>query len=140
MRNILLFLLCLSFSLVNGQNEFKVSRGFKIDRSAPIYNIHVDDKGLKWVADELGLVLLQSANFATPIDLESDIWSLLTVPNGNYELKIPKEQLKKHLGGDLSIISTAHYDEANQELWIGTENSGLYHFKIGIYEQNFAII
>ena len=67
MRKVLTLLLCFCFFLANGQNEYKVRRGFKIDRRAPIYNIHVDDKGLKWVADEQGLVLVQSANFADPV-------------------------------------------------------------------------
>lgn len=131
MRKVLTLLLCFCFFLANGQNEFKVRRGFKIDRRAPIYNIHVDDKGLKWVADEQGLVLVQSANFADPVAPEPDNWSLLTVPDGNYELSIPKATLQKFLGDDLSIISCGLFDESLQELWIGTENDGLFQFKTG---------
>mgnify|MGYP002624609565 CR=1 FL=1 len=130
MRNILI--LCFSFGLVisNAQNEFKVRRGFKIDRSAPIYNIHVDEKGLKWVADELGLVLVQSANFADPVEAKPKEWNLLNVPDGNYELKIPKDQLSNFFDNDLSVITTAQYDESLKELWVGTKFGGVLHFRV----------
>ena len=110
-------------------NEYQVRRGFKIDRSAPIYNIHVDNKGLKWVSDEQGLVLVQSANFATPMEEKAGEWSLLSVPNGNFELSFKKSELAKFIGDDLSIITCGQYDESLQELWIGTAENGLYHFK-----------
>ncbi|MEL6923365.1 MAG: SprB repeat-containing protein, partial [Bacteroidota bacterium] len=124
----LLFCCLFSFQLT-AQDRFKVQRCADIDRRVPILNIHVDEKKNKWVADGQGLFLAQSPAFAQTVDIPRDQWSLLSVKNGNQELSFAKAELQQAMGDAFSGISCGHYDVRKKELWIGTKNNGLFHFK-----------
>lgn len=107
-----------------------VNRGAGIDRDAPILNIHIDEDGNKWIADTEGIQFAQTPDIASIVDVDPNKWSLLSVPDGNKELSFSKKDLEQVMGTDFSDISTAHLDEARQELWIGTSEGGVYQFKV----------
>ena len=132
MNKFFLFLLLFSVSTMTAQQSFKVRRCAAIDRRAPVKNIFVDENNNKWVGDEKGLFLAQSPEHAGIVDVESHLWSLLSVPDGNYELEIPKEDLSAKMGDSFNEISTAFFDKKLNELWIGTTESGVFRFFAGI--------
>lgn len=119
----------ISFTL-GAQTKLEVRRCAAIDRDAPVQNIYVDENENKWVADQKGLFLAQSPEFASPVDLNPSEWSLLSVPDGNQELNLPKASLQELMGENFQNITTANLDKSKQELWIGTSEAGLFHFKI----------
>ena len=121
--------LCFATGLVQAQ-KMAVQRCADIDRKVPIINIHIDENSNKWVADEKGLFLAQSPDFASIVEIPDSEWALLSVPDGNEELNLPKEQLERVMGPDFEEITAAHLNKKNQELWIGTEYSGVYQFRL----------
>ena len=127
-------LLVLCFFALTGQlfaqEAMEVQRCADIDRYSPIRNIYMDEKNNKWVADEQGLFLAQSPEFASTVDIPPNEWSLLSAPDGNFELNLPKNQLTEIMGDAFNRISAAHLDKTRDELLIGTNNSGLFRFKI----------
>ncbi len=129
MRKLLILLLLCSCGIVNAQEVMKVRRAAAIDRNVAIRNIYVNESGNRWVADTKGVFLVQSPEFANPITIDATDWSLLSAPDGNEELKIPRATLEKVMGRDFSEITTAQLDRARNELYIGTKYSGVYHFK-----------
>jgi len=131
MYKIFTFIFCCFFALqLAAQDRFKVQRCANIDRRVPIKNIHIDEKKNKWVADGQGLFLAQSPAFAQTADVPRDQWSLLSVKNGNKEISFPKAELKKLMGAAFSDITAGHFDERKNEMWLGTNNYGLFHFKV----------
>jgi len=108
----------------------EVQRCADIDRRVPINNIFIDGSNNKWVADNQGLFLAQSPEFAKTIDIDAGKWSLLSAPDGNMELNLNKEKLEKLMGDNFANISTAHIAPSKNELWIGTSSGGLYQFKV----------
>ncbi|GJM33614.1 MAG: hypothetical protein DHS20C18_26150 [Saprospiraceae bacterium] len=129
MRKLLILLLCLSFGALKAQEVMKVRRAAAIDRNVAIKNVYVNEKGNRWVADTKGVFLVQSPEFANPIEIGAEEWSLLNVPDGNEELNFPKADMKRLMGDDFAQITTAHLDKIRKELWVGTKNAGVYHFK-----------
>ncbi len=111
------------------QEKMEVSRAHRIDRDVPIRNIHVDENGNKWVADTKGIFFVQSTDFAKPVTIDAAEWSLLSVPDGNYELNLPRADLEKVLSFELSRITTAQYDALRDDLYIGTRDEGVFHLK-----------
>ncbi|MEL6864319.1 MAG: two-component regulator propeller domain-containing protein, partial [Bacteroidota bacterium] len=129
MNKIVTLLFCLITSLSLAQDAMEVQRCADIDRRVPIRNIYVDASNNKWVADDQGLFLVQSPDFAQAVDMEADQWSLLSVPYGNEELKVPKATLQEIMGDDFSNITCATFDKVRKELFIGTEEAGIFHLR-----------
>ncbi|MEO1518337.1 MAG: OmpA family protein [Bacteroidota bacterium] len=130
MKQFLTLLCCMAFGTLMAQEAMEVRRCADIDRRVPIRNIYIDEENNKWVADQQGLFLAQSPEFASNVDIDPSQWSLLSVRDGNRELNLPKEELQQLMGDDFSSITTAHIDKAKGELWIGTSQSGLYQFSL----------
>lgn len=130
MNKLLIILFCIVFGNLSAQEAMEVQRCADIDRRVPINNIFIDGSNNKWVADNQGLFLAQSPEFAKTVDIDSDKWSLLSAPDGNMELNLDKEKLQKLMGDNFSNISTAHIAPTKNELWIGTTSGGLYQFKV----------
>ncbi|MEM1319563.1 MAG: OmpA family protein [Bacteroidota bacterium] len=123
----LLFCFLTTFSLA--QEAMEVLRCADIDRRVPIRNIYIDDNNNKWVADEQGLFLAQSPDFAKEVGIEDSQWSVLSVADGNEELNLPKSELQGIMGDQFSAISCAAFDKVKKELYIGTKGGGIFHFK-----------
>ena len=130
MNKLLIILFCVVFGNLRAQEAMEVQRCADIDRRVPINNIFIDGTNNKWVADNQGLFLAQSPEFAKTIDIPGDKWSLLSSPDGNMELNLDKEKLQQLMGDNFSQISTAHIAPSKKELWIGTTSGGLFQFKV----------
>ena len=130
MNKLLVTLFCIVFGNLSAQEAMEVQRCADIDRSVPISNIFVDGTNNKWVADAQGLFLAQSPEFAKTVDIPSSKWSLLSAPDGNMELSLDKEALQNIMGSHFDQITSAHVNPTKKELWIGTSQGGLFHFKV----------
>ncbi len=130
MNKLLIILFCIVFGNLSAQEAMEVQRCADIDRRVPINNIFIDGTNNKWVADNQGLFLAQSPEFAKTIDIADDKWSLLSAPDGNMELNLDKGKLQQLMGDNFSKISTAHIAPTKKELWIGTTGGGLFQFKV----------
>lgn len=125
---ILLILLFLPVTVFT-QEGFKVQRCADIDRSAPITNIYIDEKGNKWVGDYKGVYLAQSPDYASVVKTPIDKWALLSVRDGNEELTIPIADMRRELGEAFDQINTAHFDKSKKELWVGTTELGAFRLQ-----------
>ncbi|MEZ4934534.1 MAG: OmpA family protein [Saprospiraceae bacterium] len=114
----------------------EVIRTKAVDRSTPVTNVFVDADNQKWVGNLNGLFQVFSPEQGSAIDLQKEQWSLLQTHDGNYDLRLPLEDLITQMGdkgqaikSKSDRITTATYNVAKDELWVGTQESGLFEFK-----------
>lgn len=127
-----IFLILSPFFLSSQEEAMRVERASAINPDAPVYNIHVDQNGEKWVSNSEGLWQVHAADLASPVILGSAEESLLQFPNGNKDLRWLKGKLNEELGGIITgsnKISAAFYNEIQDHLWIGTSESGVFLFR-----------
>ena len=124
------------FFKTTAQVPMEVIRTKAVDRYSPVTNIFIDAENNKWAGNRKGLSQIFSPEQGNPVKLDPAEWSLLQTPSGNYDLRIPLEQLISQMGSEgQSIrskddrITAATFDEKRSELWVGTWNSGLFQFK-----------
>ena len=129
MKQLLILMIGLGAGTLSAQSKLSVQRCADIDRQVPIQNIYIDDDNNKWVADRQGLFLAQSPDFASTVEMEAEQWSLLSVRDGNRELNFPKAVLESAMAEAFSQITAAHLHQTSRELWIGTEESGVFQFR-----------
>ena len=126
-------LLCLLLvGSLMAQEPMRVVRCKAVDGRSPVFNIFVDEENNKWVSNSKGVFQVHDQDLASPVALNGDQQSLFSFANGNYDLKWSAADLNAKMGGVLSgtnKISTAYYDIAADNLWIGTTESGIFHFK-----------
>ena len=119
--------------LMVAQETMRVERCSAINPDVPVNNVYVDDAGEKWVSNTEGLFQVHASDLATPIVLAPDEISVLQLPGGNADIRIPKDGIKAALGGVLdgtNKISAAYYNEVQDHLWIGTTETGVYLFRV----------
>lgn len=116
--------------------KMEVIRTKAVDRSTPVTNVFVDAENQKWVGNLNGLFQVFSPEQGSAIDLQKEQWSLLQTHDGNYDLRLPLEDLITQMGdkgqaikSKSDRITTATYNVAKDELWVGTRESGLFEFK-----------
>jgi outer membrane protein OmpA-like peptidoglycan-associated protein len=114
----------------------EVIRTKAVDRYTPVTNIFIDAEGNKWVGNRKGLFQVYSPEQGSQVNLLPAEWSLLQTPSGNYDLRLPLDELIGQMGSEgQSIrskddrITAATFDEKRSELWVGTRKSGLFQFK-----------
>ena len=125
-----LILFFISISLT-AQDAMRVERGNAVSRSLPVLNIFVDADNNKFVGNVKGVYQVHSINQSTPLDIPSGSVSLLQFRGGNFDYRMTEADLQQYIsdyGGD-NRITAAHYDSKKKEVWIGTADWGLYHFK-----------
>ena len=130
-----IFLLSLlTFPLFSQKME--VIRTKAVDRETPVTNVFVDADNQKWVGNLKGLHQIFSPEQGTAVDVKPTEWSLLQTHDGNYDLRLPYETLLSQMGDKGQAIrskndriTSATYNVAKDELWIGTRKSGLFEFK-----------
>ena len=127
---LLLTIIVLSCFSAYAQSNMKVDRCADIDRSAPIQNIYIDENNNKWVSDFKGLYLAQSPDHAQIVKVPANEWSILNMVDGNIELKIPMAELSQLMGDAFEDINANAYDRRTETLYVGTTESGVYHFKV----------
>jgi outer membrane protein OmpA-like peptidoglycan-associated protein len=118
------------------QEKMEVTRCAAVDRSAPVWNVYVDANNVKWVSNRLGLFQVLSSDQSVQVKLKPGDWSLLTIPDGNFDLRLQEDELYSQMDGlgpqirsGEVEITAGIYDERKQELWLGTNGEGVFHLK-----------
>ncbi|MDX2133726.1 MAG: hypothetical protein SFV52_03035, partial [Saprospiraceae bacterium] len=106
-------------------SNLEVTRCKSIDRGQPIKNLWVDNAGVKWAANPLGVFKIQSCELGQPIPFNAGETSALAFPYGNVDFRWNKTDMDAALGGPQEITA-AYFDEAKKQLWIGTRTNGAY--------------
>ncbi|MFZ4634739.1 MAG: hypothetical protein ACOYNO_11080, partial [Saprospiraceae bacterium] len=119
---VLLFNPCRVFSQ---KSNLEVTRCKSIDRNQAIKNLWIDESGAKWAANASGVYQIQSADLGTKLPFGAGEQSVLAYPYGNTDFRWNKDAMTAALGGEQEI-TTAYFDEAKKQLWIGTRNKGAY--------------
>jgi len=136
---LLLFLLSAQISYSQDDNvPMRVIHATAVPQDVAVQNIFVDENNTKWVANSKGIYRINSVDNATLTTANSGEWSLLRQYGGNSDLVIQKYELEK-LSAAQSFdkamgdgkITTTYFDAKRKHLWIGTDDSGLYKYKIG---------
>jgi len=107
------------------KSNLEVSRCKSIDRNQAIKNLWIDESGTKWAANASGVYQIQSADLGTKLPLGGGEQSVLAFPYGNTDFRWNKDAMTAALGGEQEI-TTAYFDDAKKQLWIGTRNKGAY--------------
>jgi outer membrane protein OmpA-like peptidoglycan-associated protein len=107
------------------KSNLEVSRCKSIDRNQAIKNLWIDESGTKWAANASGVYQIQSADLGTKLPFGSGEQSVLAFPYGNTDFRWNKDAMTAALGGEQEI-TTAYFDDAKKQLWIGTRNKGAY--------------
>lgn len=108
-----------------------------VDQSSSVRNIYVDDSGVKWVATNKGVYQLYSADNSTKVNINAGNWALLRFRGGNYPLTVIKDELSNIFKGEESYLNSedrvtaVFYNESKDELWVGTQLSGVYQINAG---------
>ncbi len=133
MRKIILFFSILLTNVLVAQDEpMQVIRCDAVSRQAPIFNIHVDEDNVKWVANRDGLYKVYDLSYAEPVNISSLDQSLLSIPGGNANIKWSLDELNPILNNELSetnVLTSAVYNAEKDELWLGTTESGAFKLK-----------
>jgi outer membrane protein OmpA-like peptidoglycan-associated protein len=132
MIRFLTVLLLFSISHLYAQEHMRVSRCYKVDWSAPIVNIFIDQDQNKWVSTDGNLFQVLACDLIDQVDLQPDQKSILQIRDGNCDLKFSLTELVSEAGTMMEndeYIRTAHFDSLRNELWIGTTYSGVLVFQ-----------
>jgi outer membrane protein OmpA-like peptidoglycan-associated protein len=134
MRKIILLFSILLTTFLSAQDDepMQAIRCDAVSRQAPIYNIHVDEDNVKWVANQDGLFKVYDLSYSEPVNISSLDQSLISLPGGNANIRWAKDELNEILNGVLSSTNTltsAAYNAEKDELWLGTTESGVFKLK-----------
>lgn len=124
----------LLLAFVFAQNLFaqkaglQVNRCSGVDKSRAITHIHVDSDNSKWVGSARALSQVRACDLGTPATLAAGERSALMYPGGNADVRWTDETLTLILNSP-ATVTAAHYDAANDFLWLGTKDAGLLQLK-----------
>jgi hypothetical protein len=82
MRKIILLFSILLTTFLSAQDDepMQAIRCDAVSRQAPIYNIHVDEDNVKWVANQDGLFKVYDLSYSEPVNISSLDQSLISSP------------------------------------------------------------
>ncbi|MBC7773872.1 MAG: OmpA family protein [Phycisphaerae bacterium] len=127
--NFLIFSALLLFS----QNIFaqkaglEVTRCSAVDRVLTLKNVAVDGAGRKWAANSKGIFQIKAADLATPLKVGPGEKNVLAYRGGNADFPWSEAAFRAQVTVPCSVTA-AWYDTKTQELWLGTDEAGLYWF------------
>ncbi len=127
-----LFLFLTGYIALFGQEAMRVERCTAINPDAPVFNIYIDSDNVKWVSNSEGLFKVHASDLSTPVEIGLGEQSLLSYPGGNADIRWMKGAINKQIndviGGD-NHITAAYYNEIQDHLWVGTNQTGVFMFR-----------
>ncbi|MFN0035713.1 MAG: hypothetical protein ACKVUS_11650, partial [Saprospiraceae bacterium] len=105
----------------------EVTRCSAVDRALTLKNVAIDAAGRKWAANANGIFQVKAADLATPLKLGPGEKNVLAYRGGNADFSWSEAAFRSQVDEPCSVTA-AWYDEKNQQLWLGTDEAGLFQF------------
>lgn len=105
----------------------EVTRCSAVDRALTLKNVAVDASGRKWAANANGIFQVKAADLSTPLKLAPGEKNVLAYRGGNADFAWSEAAFRKSVTEPCSVTA-AWYDAKNQQLWLGTDEAGLFQF------------
>ena len=127
--NFLIFsIVLISSQYIHAQKAgLEVTRCTAVDRALSLKNVAVDASGRRWAANSNGIFMVKAADLSTQLKLGPDERNVLAYTGGNADFSWSESAFRRDVKEPCSVIS-AWYDAKTQELWLGTDEAGLYRF------------
>lgn len=122
------FLTAVCLNLYAQKTELEVIRISSIDRALPVNNVVIDGSGRKWVANNKGIFNVRASDLSMPLNLGATERCVLAYHGGNSDFRWDEKAMQQALKGNYTI-NAASYDAKTKQLWIGTEEAGLFLLK-----------
>jgi outer membrane protein OmpA-like peptidoglycan-associated protein len=106
----------------------EVTRCAAIDRNLPVLTVTIDGGGRKWASNKKGVFEVRAHDLANLRAIPDGEKSALAVKCGNADVTWDDEELQSIFNKACSVTAV-WYDSKAQELWIGTDEAGLFQLK-----------
>jgi outer membrane protein OmpA-like peptidoglycan-associated protein len=103
----------------------EVTRCSAVDRALTLKNVAVDASGRKWAANSNGIFQVKAADLATPLKVAAGEKNVLAYRGGNADFAWSEAAFKRQVS-DPCTVTAAWYDSKTQQLWLGTDEAGLF--------------
>ncbi len=127
--NLLIFSVLFFFSIpVFAQKAgLEVTRCSAVDRALTIKNVAAEATGRKWAANANGISQIKAADLASPLKVTAGEKNVLAYRGGNADFAWSEATFRRDVTVPCSVTA-AWYDAKTQELWLGTDEAGLFWF------------
>lgn len=105
----------------------EVTRNSAMDRSAPLKNVAIDASGRKWASNATGIFQVKATDLVSQLKVPAGQHNVLSYRGGNADFSWSEAAFRKEVSDPCSVTS-AWYDAKKQELWLGTDEAGLFQF------------
>ncbi len=105
----------------------EITRCTAVDRVLSLKNVTVEASGRKWAANSNGIFHIKAADLSTPLKVGPGEKNVLAYPGGNADFPWSEAAFRAQVPEPCSVTA-AWYDAKSQELWLGTDEAGLYWF------------
>jgi len=105
----------------------EVTRCSAVDRVLSLKNVAIDASGRRWAANSKGIFQIKAADLATPLKVGPGERNVLAYRGGNADFSWSEAAFRAQVTVPCSVTA-AWYDTKTQELWLGTDEAGLYWF------------
>lgn len=120
---------CILFSTVMQAQKagLEVTRCTAVDRALSLNNITVEASGRKWATNSNGVFQVKAADLSTPLKVNAGYKNVLSIYGGNTDFAWSEADFRSAVKVPCSVTA-AWYDAKNQQLWLGTDEAGLFQF------------
>ena len=105
----------------------EVTRCSAVDRVLLLKNVAIDASGRKWAANSKGIFQVKAADLATPLKVSAGEKNVLAYRGGNADFSWSEAAFRAQVPEPCSVTA-AWYDAKKEELWLGTDEAGLFQF------------
>ncbi|MFN0216463.1 MAG: OmpA family protein [Saprospiraceae bacterium] len=120
-------LLLFSQQIFSQKAGLEVTRCSAVDRVLTLKNVAVDGSGRKWASNIKGVFHIKAADLSTQLKISANERNVLEFRGGNTDFAWSETAFRDQVPEPCSVTA-AWYDAKTQELWIGTDEAGLYWF------------
>ena len=121
------FILLLSQNIIAQKAGLEVTRCTAVDRVLSIKNVAVETSGRRWAANSKGVFQVKAADLSTPLKVAPGEKNVLAFRGGNTDFAWSEAAFRRDVPQPCSVTA-AWYDVKNQQLWLGTDEAGLFQF------------
>ncbi|MFN0174544.1 MAG: OmpA family protein [Saprospiraceae bacterium] len=105
----------------------EVTRCTAVDRVLSLKNVTIEASGRKWAANANGIFHVKAADLSSPLKVGPGEKNVLAYRGGNTDFSWSEAAFRAQVPEPCSVTA-AWYDAKSEELWLGTDEAGLYWF------------